>query len=153
MKKINNGSPVEILLVEDNLGDIMLVEESLKDSEIRYQLNVIKNGEEVMDYLKHRNNFTNSVVPDLILLDLNLPRKNGKEVLSEIKNDNELDAIPVIILTSSQAENDILDCYKLKANSYLNKPVGFDEFVDLIKKVELYWIATVTLPPKNSNNS
>jgi len=139
---------MEILLVEDNAGDILLVKEALGESENNYNLNVLMNGEEVMDYLKQKGEFRDRMIPDLILLDLNLPRKNGKDVLRDIKNDSDLEVIPTIIFTSSNAENDIVACYKLKANSYVNKPSDFIDYVNVIKKIKEYWNTAVTLPPK-----
>lgn len=148
MKARNKVERIDILLVEDNEGDILLVKEALELSENNYNLHVITNGEQVMDYLKQRGEFKDKRLPDLILLDLNLPRKNGKDILRDIKSDSDLEVIPIIIFTSSNAESDIVSCYKLKANSYVNKPADFLDYVNVIKNIKEYWNATVTLPPK-----
>lgn len=146
--KIDKDGKMEILLVEDNAGDVGLVKEALEDSVKNYNLSVIRHGDLVMDYLKHVGEYRDKITPDLILLDLNLPGKNGKDILKDIKNDKKLEVIPIIILTSSTAENDIEVCYRLKANSYVVKPVDFDQFMHVIRDIKDYWIATVTLPPK-----
>ncbi|MGE5457922.1 MAG: response regulator [Methanococcaceae archaeon] len=137
----------ELLLVEDNPGDIMLVEEALNESGLKYHLNTIRNGGDVIDYLKSPD----CVKPDIILLDLNLPRKNGKDVLREIKGDDKLESIPILVLTTSEAESDIYSCYKLRANCYITKPVDFDRFMEVIKTVKEFWTSMVKLPPRNYN--
>ncbi|NNC95976.1 MAG: response regulator [Chitinophagales bacterium] len=136
----------EILLVEDNPGDIRLTQEALKESNFNSTLNVVVDGEEALEYLFKRGKFTAAESPDLILLDLNLPKKSGLEVLEEIKNDPELRIIPSIILTTSDNERDIIKSYKLHANCYIIKPVDFDEFARLTKLIESFWFNSVKLP-------
>lgn len=138
---------VNILLVEDNPGDVRLVVESMK--EIRRQINfrTVKDGIEAMAFLRREGIFTYEVRPDIILLDLNLPRKNGKEVLAEIKKDPGLKRIPVIILTASSAERDIINSYDLNANCYITKPVSLEQFTEVIKSIENFWLTVVKLPP------
>ena len=138
--------PIEILLVEDNPGDVRLTEEGLKEGKIKNNLHVACDGKEAMDFLKRKGKFSNSVRPDLILLDLNLPKKDGREVLREIKNDDDLKLIPVVVLTTSEAEEDILRTYKLHANCYITKPVSFDRFITVVKAIENFWFAVVKLP-------
>jgi two-component system, chemotaxis family, response regulator Rcp1 len=138
--------PIQILLVEDNLGDIRLTQEILKDSKIHNNLLVAKNGEEALAYLQRPGGGENNVRPDLILLDLNLPRKHGYEVLERLKEDPELKRIPVVVLTSSKAEEDILKTYDLHANCYITKPVNLDQFCAVVKSIENFWLVVVKLP-------
>jgi len=135
-----------ILLVEDNPADIRLVEEAFKESEIETKLNVVKDGVEAMEFLKHGKNYENAPVPDLILLDLNLPRKDGREILKEIKNDNDLKHIPVVILTTSSSEEDIYETYAHHANSYIVKPANVGLFIETMKNLEDYWFRMLKLP-------
>jgi CheY-like chemotaxis protein len=137
---------VEILLIEDNPGDARLTKEALKDGKVKINLSIVYDGEEGTDFLYRRNKYTDAPRPDLIILDLNLPRKNGREVLAEIKNDENLKSIPVIILTMSQAEEDILRTYNLHANCYLTKPIDLNKFLDLVKSIENFWLTLVKLP-------
>jgi CheY-like chemotaxis protein len=137
---------LEVLLVEDNPGDIDLTREALKEGKISIHLNVVKDGEEAMKYLQRRPPYFEAPRPDLILLDLNLPKKDGREVLGEIKSDNELKTIPVVILTTSEAETDILRTYGLGANCYITKPVGFPEFIKVVRSIEDFWFTIVRLP-------
>jgi CheY-like chemotaxis protein len=146
MRRTNNGRPVEILLVEDNEGDVGLVEEVFEDGRINNNLNVAEDGEEAMQFLNKEGNFANAPRPDLILLDLNLPKKDGREVLKEIKEDDSLKLIPVVVLTTSKAEEDILKSYDLHANSYITKPVDFEQFIKVIKSIEDFWLEVVKLP-------
>ncbi len=146
MRRDNNGRPVEILLVEDNEGDIGLVEEVFEEGRINYNLNITEDGEEAMEFLRKEGEFANSPRPDLILLDLNLPKKDGREVLEEIKEDENLRRIPVVVLTTSKAEKDILKSYDMHANSYITKPVDFDQFIKVIKSIEDFWLEVVKLP-------
>jgi CheY-like chemotaxis protein len=141
-----NGRPVEILLVEDNEGDIGLVEEVFEEGRINNNLSVAEDGEEAMMFLHKEGQFTNATRPDLILLDLNLPGKDGREVLKEVKVDDDLKKIPVVVLTTSKAEEDILKSYDLHANSYITKPVDFDQFINVIKSIESFWLEVVKLP-------
>jgi chemotaxis family two-component system response regulator Rcp1 len=141
-------TPIEILLVEDNPGDVRLTQEALKESKMHNILNVVNDGVEAMEFLRRQGKFTNVNRPDLILLDLNLPRKDGREVLDEIKSDNDLKRIPVVVLTTSKAEEDIIRMYTRQANCYITKPIDFDQFILVIKAVEEFWLTIVKLPPK-----
>ncbi|MEN6554114.1 MAG: response regulator [Methanobacterium sp.] len=141
---------IEILLVEDNEGDVGLVEEVFQEAKIMNNLNIAEDGEEAMLFLHKKGKFSNVSSPDIILLDLNLPGKDGREVLKEIKEDNELKRIPVVILTTSKAEEDILKSYNLHANSYITKPVDFDQFIRVIKSIENFWLDIVKLPSKGN---
>jgi len=138
---------VNILLVEDNPGDVRLVVESLKESKRPTNLITVKDGVEAIAYLHREGIYANEVRPDIILLDLNLPRKNGKEVLKEIKKDPDLKRIPVIVLTASSAERDIINSYDLNANCYITKPVSLEQFTEVIKSIENFWLKVVKLPP------
>lgn len=144
----NELRPAEILLIEDNSGDVRLVEEALKDSKILNNLSKVSDGVYAMDFLHKRNGFENAPTPDLIILDLNMPRKNGFEVLQEIKQDEKLKRIPVVIMTVSNDERDILKSYNLHANCYITKPVDFVQFCEIIKNVENFWFSIVTLPKR-----
>lgn len=145
---MNNQKQIEILLVEDNPGDIRLTKEALKDGKINNNINVVMDGEQAIAYLKKQNEFANSVSPDLILLDLNLPKLSGREVLEFIKNDDAIKHIPVIILTTSKAEEDILQSYQHYANCYITKPVDFDQFSEVVKQLEDFWFSIVKIPHK-----
>ncbi len=142
--KSNKDKP-RILLVEDNPGDIRLTQEALKESNSPILLDVVTDGEQAIDFLFRRNKFSESVRPNIILLDINLPKKNGIEVLKEIKSNDSLKKIPVIMLTTSDADHDITKAYSLYANSYIIKPVDFDDFARVIKLIENYWFNTVQL--------
>ncbi len=148
MKEHSKIKTVNILLVEDNLGDIRLTEEVLKEGKIRNRLNVVMDGEEAIFYLKKTGKYKDAVSPDIILLDLNLPKKDGHEVLAEIKTDPVLMFIPVIVLTTSESEQDILNMYSHHANCYITKPVDFNQFINVIKSVEDFWLSIVKLPKK-----
>jgi CheY-like chemotaxis protein len=136
--------PVDVLLVDDNPADVRLTREALKDAKVVNRLSVAADGEEAMAFLREH---AGSSRPDLILLDLNLPRKDGREVLAEIKADPELKRIPVVVLTTSRAEEDVIRSYDLHANAYVTKPVGFKEFLNVVRSLEGFWLAVVTLPP------
>jgi CheY-like chemotaxis protein len=138
---------IDILLVEDNPGDVRLTRELLKDSKIGNNLTVVDNGEDALVFLRRGAKYPNATTPDLILLDLNLPRKNGHEVLASIKSDPALRRIPVVILTSSKAEEDIVRTYDLHANCYISKPVGLDQFAAMVKSIDDFWLAIVKFPP------
>ena len=140
------SKPLEILLVEDNPADVRLTQEAFRDGKIRNSLCVVKDGVEAMDFLLRRGKYADAVRPDLILLDLNLPRKDGREVLGEIKADPSLMRIPVVVLTTSKAEMDIVKTYDLHANCYVVKPVDFDQFIHVIHSIENFWLSAVTLP-------
>ncbi len=140
------GDPIEILLVEDNPGDIRLTREALRDGKIYNNLYVARDGVEAMAFLRKTDQYANAPRPDLILLDLNLPRKDGHEVLAEVKSDENLRRIPVVILTTSQAEEDIIKTYDLHVNCYITKPVDLDQFVKIVKSIEDFWLTIVKLP-------
>lgn len=148
MNDTNNFS-VEILLVEDNPADVRLTLEAMKDGKIRNRLNVVSDGEEALAYLRKKGKYANAARPDLILLDLNLPKIDGKEVLAEIKNDAHLKSIPVVILTTSKADEDILKTYNLHANCFITKPVELDKFIMVAKSIENFWLSIVKLPPNS----
>jgi two-component system, chemotaxis family, response regulator Rcp1 len=137
---------INILLVEDNPGDIRLTKEVFKEGKIGNNLDVVMDGEEAMLYLHKTGQYKNAITPDLILLDLNLPKKNGREVLAEIKADKQLMLIPVIVLTTSEAEQDILNMYANHANCYITKPVDFHQFMNVIRSIEDFWLNIVKLP-------
>ena len=138
--------PIAILLVEDNLADARLTQESLKDCKVLNELYTVRDGVEAIDFLTKKGKFESVRQPDLILLDLNLPRKNGKEVLSFIKDDPKLKMIPVVILTSSQAERDVVQSYSLHCNCYISKPLDLDEFGEVVRAIEGFWFSIVKLP-------
>lgn len=141
--------PVEILLVEDNPGDIRLTIEAFKESKIPNVINIAEDGIEAINYLKKKEKFKDKHFPDIIILDLNLPKKDGREVLAEIKEDKSFKHIPVVIFTSSQAETDILNCYQLHANCYISKPLNMIKFIKIVKSVENFWFSIVKLPVYN----
>ena len=138
--------PVEILMIEDNPGDVRLTQEALKDGRLWNHLTVARDGIEAMECLHRTGPFHNVKTPDLILLDLNLPRKDGREVLADIKADDRLKLIPVVVLTTSKAEEDILRSYKLHANCYITKPVDFQQFSSVVRAIESFWFTVVKLP-------
>jgi CheY-like chemotaxis protein len=140
---------VNILLIEDNEGDIVLTLEALRGARINNQVDVVRDGEEAMAFLRKQGLFTEALTPDLILLDINLPRLDGKEVLAQIKKDPDLKIIPVIMLTTSDSEKDIMDAYYNHANCYITKPVGFKNFMDVILTIKEFWISIVQLPRYN----
>ena len=139
---------LEILLVEDNIADARLTMEAFKSSTLPHCLSHMLDGVEALEYLRREGRFSQARRPDLILLDLNLPRKDGRELLTEIKSDQQLRRIPVVVLTTSQAQEDILRAYSLYANCYVCKPMELDEFTRIIKSIEEFWLATVKLPPE-----
>jgi chemotaxis family two-component system response regulator Rcp1 len=138
--------PIEILLVEDNPADIRLTLETFKETKIRNNLSVVMDGEAALSFLRREGAYADAPRPDLILLDLNLPKKDGREVLKEIKDDPDLKRIPVVILTVSRAEEDVLRGYNLHANCYISKPVDLEQFVIVVKSIENFWLSIVTLP-------
>ena len=142
------GKPVEILIVEDNKGDVGLIEEVFEEAKIKNNLHVAEDGEEAILYLRGEGKFSGSPRPDIVLLDLNLPKKEGLEVLREIKEDINLKNIPVIILTSSSAENDITRAYELHANAYVTKPLDFNQFINVVGSIVNFWLEIVQLPSK-----
>ncbi len=139
-------NPIEILLVEDNPADIRLTQEALKEEKLHNNLNVVNDGVEALAYLRREGGYAKAPRPDLILLDLNLPRKDGREVLTEIKNDEKLKSIPVVVLTMSEAEADILKSYKLHANCYIKKPLDLSQFSKVVKSIQDFWLTIVKLP-------
>jgi chemotaxis family two-component system response regulator Rcp1 len=147
-----NDKSFIVLLVEDNPGDVRLTQEAFKESKLLHKLYVVRDGEEALDFLFRKGNFSVAPTPDLILLDLNLPKKSGREVLVEIKNDPNLKFIPVVVLTTSEADEDILNSYKLHANCYITKPVEFDKFLNIIKRIEDFWLSIVKLPKKRGDD-
>jgi len=141
--------PIEILLVEDSPADILITREAFADAKLANTLHVVEDGVRAMEFLRREGSYASFPRPDLILLDLNLPRKNGREVLAEIKADAEFKSIPVIILTTSSADEDILQAYDLHANCYVIKPVGFDNFLKAIQSIQNFWFSVVVLPPES----
>lgn len=140
--------PIKILLVEDNESDLLLTQEALKEGKVQTTLSHVWDGVEAGEFLLRRGRFKDAARPDLILLDINLPRKNGMELLAEIKADDKLKQIPVVILTTSRAEEDILRSYELHANCYITKPVGLSQFVKIVQAIDDFWFTVVTLPPE-----
>jgi CheY-like chemotaxis protein len=148
MLESSNIKPVVILLVEDNPGDVGLTLEALKEGKVLNELHVAQDGVEALAFLQHKGQYSNSPYPDIILLDLNLPRMDGRELLAHIKEDPLLKRIPVVVLTTSKAEEDIVKSYELHANCYITKPVGLDQFIQIIRSVENFWFTIVRLPPE-----
>lgn len=146
MTKGENGSPIVILLVEDNPGDVRLTQEAFRDAKVRNDLYVVEDGEKALKFLCRENGFRDVPRPDIILLDLNLPKKSGQEILAEIKADPSLRRIPVVILTTSKAEEDILKSYDLHANCFVTKPVDFDQFLRVVQSIQEFWLSVVKLP-------
>jgi len=140
--------PAEILLVEDSPADVRLTQEALKEYKVLNNLSVVGDGEQAIAFLRREGEYANAPRPDLVLLDLNLPKKDGREVLSEIKKDKKLRRIPVVVLTTSKAEEDILKAYNLNANCYVTKPVDLDQFMKVVKSVGCFWLSIVKLPPE-----
>jgi two-component system, chemotaxis family, response regulator Rcp1 len=140
------GSPIEILLVEDNPGDARLAIEALREAKVGNRLNVVQDGVEAVAFLRKEGRHAQAPRPDLVLLDLNLPKKDGREVLAEIKADADLKRIPVVVLTTSKAEQDILKMYELHANCYITKPVDLDQFMNVVRSIEEFWLTVVKLP-------
>ena len=147
MRIKENIRPIEILLVDDNPGDIRLTQEALKESKVLNKIHVVEDGMETLEFLRKEGRFKNEITPDIILLDLNLPKINGQEVLTEIKNDELLKKIPVVILTISMAEEDILKSYELHANCYITKTVDMNQFIKIVRSIENFWFSIVRLPP------
>ena len=148
---VERNGPIEILLVEDNPGDIRLTQEALKEGKVYSNLHTVKDGVEAMEYLRREGKYKDVPRPDIILLDLNLPRKDGREVLEEIKSDEKLKRIPVVVLTTSKAEEDVLRTYNLHANCYVTKPVDLEKFMVVVKTIDSFWLTVVTLPPNGKH--
>ena len=144
----SHGSPIEILMVEDNPADVRLTIEAFKDAKVLNRMNVAEDGEAAMAWLRREGKYADAPRPDLILLDLNLPKKDGREVLAEIKADPDLKRIPVVVLTTSEDQKDILKAYDLHVNAYITKPVDLDQFIKIVEAVENFWLSVVKLPPK-----
>lgn len=142
-----SGRPIEILLVEDNPADVRLTQEGLREAKVANNLHAVNNGQDALDYLFRRNGFEHANRPDLVLLDLNLPGMDGYEVLRTVKADTHLRPIPVVVLTSSESETDLIKAYQQHANCFISKPVDFDGFVEIVKSIELFWFSVVRLPP------
>ncbi len=147
----NGRQPIHILLVEDNPGDVRLTQEAFKEGNVPNILHVAEDGVKAMDFLHRKGGYADATRPDIILLDLNLPRKDGREVLAEIKADEELKRIPVVVISTSQADNDIMKTYELHGNCYITKPVDLDSFIDMVKDIEKFWLDIVKLPPKSES--
>jgi len=139
---------INVLLVDDDAGDVELTREGLLDAKVDITLNVVDDGEKAIKYLRHEPPYENAARPDLVLLDLNMPRKDGRETLLEIKTDEKLRSIPVVVLTTSDAETDIAKCYDAGANCYITKPIGFEAFITVVKALENFWFTIVKIPPK-----
>ncbi|MEO3872611.1 response regulator [Nonomuraea sp. B12E4] len=143
---MHDWRPIEVLLVEDDQGDILLTKEAFDLNKVRNRLHVVTDGEQALAYLRRQNGFAGATRPDLILLDLNLPRMGGLEVLAEVKADAALRTIPVVILTTSEAEEDILHSYRLHANAYVSKPVDFEQFIRVVRQIDDFFVTVVKLP-------
>ena len=146
METITTIRPIDILLVEDNLGDIDLTREALGMGKLHNSLHVVQDGVAAMDFLRKKGKYVASPRPDLIILDLNLPKKDGRQVLAEIKDDKNLKRIPVVVLTTSQAEEDVLKTYNLHANCFITKPIDFKQFLNVVQAIEEFWLSIVVLP-------
>ena len=144
--KPGDSPPVEILLVEDNPGDYRLTQEALREGKVYNNLYWAQDGVEALEFLRQRGRYSDVPRPDIVLLDLNLPKKDGREVLQDIKNDEKLKRIPVVILTTSKAEEDVLKSYNLHANCYVTKPVDLEQFIVVVKSIDMFWLTVVTLP-------
>jgi two-component system, chemotaxis family, response regulator Rcp1 len=138
--------PIEILLVEDSPSDTELTVEALREAKLRNHLSMVEDGVQALEFLRRQGPYAHAPRPDLILLDLNLPRKDGRQVLAEIKDDDRFKGIPVVVLTSSRAEQDVLRAYQLNANCFITKPVDFDQFLEVVRAIETFWLCVVTLP-------
>jgi CheY-like chemotaxis protein len=144
----DRSEPIEVLLVEDDPGDVLMTKEAFADYKIANRLSVVTNGEDAIAYMRKQGRYADVTTPDLVLLDLNLPRRDGREVLLEIKGDPDLRRIPVVVLTTSEAEEDVLAAYNLHANAYVRKPVDFDQFVAAVRAIDDFFITVVRLPPR-----
>jgi CheY-like chemotaxis protein len=138
--------PIEVLLVEDDPGDVVLTKEAFADNKVSNKLSIVSDGEEAMRFLRREGDYTDAPRPDLVLLDLNLPRMDGRQVLEEIKADETLRTIPVVVLTTSEAEEDIIRSYRLHANAYVTKPVDFDQFIKVVRQIDDFFVSVVKLP-------
>jgi CheY-like chemotaxis protein len=141
-------TPIEVLLVEDDPGDVLMTQEAFEEHKVGNNLAVVNDGAEAIAYLRREGRYSDAPRPDLVLLDLNLPRRDGREVLAEIKNDPELRQIPVVVLTTSQADEDIARSYQLHANAYVTKPVDFERFIEVVRQIDDFFVSVVKLPPR-----
>jgi CheY-like chemotaxis protein len=141
-------TPIEVLLVEDDPGDVLMTQEAFEEHKVRNHLAVVNDGVEAVAYLRREGRYADAPRPDLVLLDLNLPRRDGREVLAEIKNDPNLRQIPVVVLTTSQADEDIVRSYELHANAYVTKPVDFERFIEVVRQIDDFFVSVVKLPPR-----
>ena len=139
---------IDVLLVEDDPGDVLLIREAFADNKVRNRLHKVSDGVEALAFLRREGDYADVPQPDLVLLDLNLPRKDGREVLAEVKSDEALQQIPVVVLTTSKAEEDVLRSYKLHANAYVTKPVDFDRFIEVVRQIDEFFVTVVKLPPR-----
>jgi CheY-like chemotaxis protein len=146
MNPVDRPDPIEVLLVEDDPGDVLLIREAFEDNKVANRLHVVADGVEAIEFMRQSGEHAEAPRPDLVLLDLNLPRKDGREVLAEVKNDDELRSIPVVVLTTSQAEEDVLRSYDLHANAYVTKPVDFDRFIGVVRQIDQFFVSVVKLP-------
>jgi CheY-like chemotaxis protein len=140
------GEPIEVLLVEDDPGDVLLIREAFEFNKVHNNLHVVNDGEQALYFLRKKGEYSEALRPDLVLLDLNLPRKDGREVLAEVKGDPELRTIPIVVLTTSEAEEDVLKSYQLHANAYVTKPVDFERFVSIVRQIDDFFVSVVRLP-------
>jgi CheY-like chemotaxis protein len=140
------GTPIEVLLVEDDPGDILLIQEAFDFNKVHNNLSIVNDGEQALAYLRREGRYAGATRPDLVLLDLNLPRKDGREVLQEVKSDEDLRPIQIVVLTTSEAEEDVLRSYQLHANAYVTKPVDFDRFVSIVRQIDEFFVSVVRLP-------
>jgi CheY-like chemotaxis protein len=140
------GQPIEVLLVEDDPGDVLLIREAFEFNKVHNNLHVVSDGEQALAYLRREGEHAGANRPDLVLLDLNLPRKDGREVLAEVKQDDDLRTIPIVVLTTSEAEEDVLKSYQLHANAYVTKPVDFERFVSIVRQIDDFFVSVVRLP-------
>jgi chemotaxis family two-component system response regulator Rcp1 len=143
---VTEAQPVQVLLVEDSPEDVLLTREALKDAEVKSELHVVDDGEKAMAFVRREGPYADAPRPDLVLLDLNLPRKDGREVLAEIKSDPDLHVIPVVVLTTSVSERDVTEAYDHRVNAYVRKPVDLDRFVEVVRSIDDFWFGVVTLP-------
>jgi CheY-like chemotaxis protein len=146
MNPVDRPDPIEVLLVEDDPGDVLLIREAFDFNKVHNNLKVVNDGEQALAYLKNEGAYADANRPDLVLLDLNLPRKDGREVLAEVKADERLRTIPIVVLTTSEAEEDVLKSYQLHANAYVTKPVDFERFVAIVRQIDDFFVSVVRLP-------
>jgi CheY-like chemotaxis protein len=148
MNPVDRPDPIEVLLVEDDPGDVLLIREAFEDNKVANRLHVVSDGVEALEFMRHEGPHADAPRPDLVLLDLNLPRKDGREVLEEVKKDAALRTIPVVVLTTSSAEEDVLRSYNLHANAYVTKPVDFDRFIGVVRQIDQFFVSVVKLPSR-----